>query len=159
MIGESNEWPLLIKAFDIVVSASGSEISTSQGDIYGQWNFGTRSTLTDPAILSRMYVFVKCNEVQKSLCRNQKQVRLCTTQTYRTSWVLHHYRTFRPTHQDIYKYNIKSWTQCKTVPNQYNRKCYKLQLHYSFVVELNFQDIDLRWSVRSADSAGFLFAV
>ena len=34
-------------SMDVLVSASDNEISTLRGDIYGQWSFSTRSTLTD----------------------------------------------------------------------------------------------------------------
>ena len=38
---------------------SESEISTLRGDIYGQWGFSMRSTLTDLDVLPRVYLFLR----------------------------------------------------------------------------------------------------
>ena len=47
-----------VNTIDVLVSVSGSEISTSRGDIYGQWSFSMRSTLTDLDVLPHVYLFL-----------------------------------------------------------------------------------------------------
>ena len=49
----------ILKSLGVLDSASGSEISTSRGDIYSQWRFSTRSTLIDLDVLPRVYFFLR----------------------------------------------------------------------------------------------------
>ena len=51
---------------DVLVSALQGGKSTSRGDISGQLNFSMRSLFTNMATSPRVYLFVKCQEVQKS---------------------------------------------------------------------------------------------
>ena len=46
------------ETMDVLVSALGSEISTSRGDIYGKWSFSMRSTLIDLDVLPDVYLFL-----------------------------------------------------------------------------------------------------
>ena len=64
--GASLAPPPLDPPVDVFVSALGSEISPSRGDIYGQCSFSTGSTLTDLVVLlvCEIFLVVKCHEVQ-----------------------------------------------------------------------------------------------
>ena len=64
--GRASLAPPLNPPVDVFVSALGSEISPSRGDIYGQCNFSTGSTLTDLVVLlvCEIFLVVKCHEVQ-----------------------------------------------------------------------------------------------
>ena len=56
----------------VLVSALRDENSTSRGDISGQLNFSMRSLFTNKDQPPRMYLFVKCQEVQNSPCQSSE---------------------------------------------------------------------------------------
>ena len=65
-------------------SASGNEIFSSSGDIFGQWSFSTRSTLTDLDVLPYVYLFLRGGNFTS---HSQKQVRAITIGRHAQYWL------------------------------------------------------------------------